>query len=396
VSGRVIDGRFVLRELLGRGGMSEVWLAEDRDLGRPVALKLLAGDADPARLVREARAIAALSHPNIAGLYDVGEAEGRPYLVLESLPGGTLEERLEDDMSVADRETKRLAAEIAAGLAHAHTSGIVHRDLKPSNVLFDTEGRAKLADFGIAQAAGQATLTEAGTVMGTAAYLSPEQAEGKPVGPAADVYSFGVLLYRLLTGRLPFTGATPLEVALKHQRERAAPVASIRPDAPADLAALAERSLAKNPADRPHDGAELMALLADRVTAVLPRSPAAEERTIVLGAPAPPDRRGTRRLGLLLALLALLGTAGVLAAVLVVGDGDTEQQLPSQTTPRTRTSELTTQSPQTTEPTTETSTTTTTATTTTQATTTQPTTQTEPTTATTPTTAPTATTATGP
>jgi serine/threonine protein kinase len=383
----VIGDRFELRELLGRGGMSEVWLAEDRDLGRPVALKLLAGGAEPARLVREARAIAALSHPHIAGLYDVGEADGRPYLVLEYLPGGTLQDRLEDDRPLPDRETSRLATQIAAGLAHAHASGIVHRDLKPSNVLFDAEGRAKLADFGIAQAAGQATLTEAGTVMGTAAYLSPEQAEGKPVGPPADIYSFGVLVYRLLTGRLPFTGQTPLEVALKHQRERPAAIASIRPAAPAELASLAERALAKNPSDRPQDGAELTALLAEPLTAVLPRRPA-EDRTVVLGGPAPHRRRGNRRLGLLLLALALLGGAGVLAAVVATGDGDTGQQLPSQTTPRTTAGETT--PPPTTEQTTEP--TTTAESTTTEQTTTQPTTATTGTTATTPTTAPTATT----
>ena len=392
----MIGDRFELRELLGRGGMSEVWLAEDRDLGRPVALKLLAGGADPSRLVREARAIAALSHPHIAGLYDVGEAEGFPYLVLEYLPGGTLENRLEDDRPLPDDETRRLAAQIAAGLAHAHESGIVHRDLKPSNVLFDAEGRAKLADFGIAQAAGQATLTEAGTVMGTAAYLSPEQAEGRPVGPAADVYSFGVLLYRLLTGRLPFTGQTPLEVALKHQRERPAAVAVVRPAAPAELATLAERALAKDPMDRPRDGTELGALLAEPATAVLPQ-PQPDDRTLVLGGPAgsrvpAPRRIGSRRLGLLLVALALLGGGGVLAAVFATGDGNTDQQLPSQTTPRTSTGEITNEpSPATTEPTTEP--TTTTEPPTTQPPTTQPpTTQTEPTTATTVTTAPTGTT----
>jgi serine/threonine protein kinase len=213
VSGQVIGDRFELRDLLGRGGMSEVWLAHDRELDRPVALKLLAGGADPERLVREARAIAGLSHPNIAGVYDVGETEGRPYLVLEYLRGGTLEDRLAGGLPLPDFETERLATQITAGLAHAHANGIVHRDLKPSNVLFDSEGRAKLADFGIARATGQATLTEAGTIMGTAAYLSPEQAEGAPTGPASDVYSFGVILYRLLTGQLPFAGSTPLEVA---------------------------------------------------------------------------------------------------------------------------------------------------------------------------------------
>jgi eukaryotic-like serine/threonine-protein kinase len=350
VSGQVIGDRFELRDLLGRGGMSEVWLAVDRELGRPVALKLLAGGADPARLVREARAIAALSHPNIAGVYDVGETDGRPYLVLEFLRGGTLEERLRGGRPLPDFETERLATEMAAALAHAHANGIVHRDLKPSNVLFDSEGRAKVADFGIARALGQATLTEAGTIMGTAAYLSPEQAEGSPAGPASDVYSFGVVLYRLLTGQLPFTGSTPLEVALKHHREAPRPIHSLRPDAPPGLTLLTEQALAKRPEDRPADGAALTALLAEPATVVMPAGPARDDdRTLVLGAtpgPTPrvrrPRRRRNRMLPALLALLLLLAGAGGLAAVLLTGDGDDAETQPQPTTAREVTTAATT------------------------------------------------------
>jgi eukaryotic-like serine/threonine-protein kinase len=330
VSGDVIGDRFELRELLGRGGMSEVWLAEDLELGRLVALKLLAGDADPARLLREARAIAALSHPNIAGVYDMGQANGRSYIVLEYLPGGTLEERLEEGAPLPDSQTERVAREIAAGLAHAHAAGIVHRDLKPSNVLFDSEGRAQLADFGIARAVGQATITDVGTVMGTAAYLSPEGAEGRPLGPPADVYAFGVVLYRLVTGRLPFTGETALEVALKHQRQRPPGVRSLRPDAPATLAALVERSLRKSPEARPADGRELLSLLEEPATVVLPGAVAPTEQTVVMGAPAP-TRRGpgrSRRLAAGLAAVALVGGGGVLAAVLLTGE---DQQTPVRT-----------------------------------------------------------------
>src|SRR5882672_12366622 len=146
----VIAGRYRLNDVLGRGGMSEVWLAEDLELGRLVAIKLLAPDADTARFEREARAVASLAHPNITQLYDYGEEEGRPYMVLEYLAGGTLEDRLRDGKRLPDEETARIAAELAAGLAHAHSRDVVHRDLKPANVLFDEEGRAKLADFGIA------------------------------------------------------------------------------------------------------------------------------------------------------------------------------------------------------------------------------------------------------
>src|SRR5882757_6940203 len=229
----VIGGRYRLDDVLGRGGMSEVWLAEDLELGRLVAIKLLAPDADNARFEREARAVASLAHPNITQLYDYGEDGGRPYIVLEYVPGGTLEERLRSGSTLSDDETFGIAAGIAAGLAHAHARGVVHRDLKPANVLFDEEGRPKLADFGIARmAAGEGTLTEAGTVLGTAAYISPEQAAGEPASAASDVYSFGVMLYRMLTGRLPFESNNPMELVALHRDAEPPPVTQFRDDAP--------------------------------------------------------------------------------------------------------------------------------------------------------------------
>src|SRR3954449_5840135 len=200
----VIGGRYKLEHPLGHGGMSEVYGAEDLELGRRVALKLLAPDADSARFEREARAVAALAHPNVMQLYDYGEDNGRPYMVLEYVPGGTLEDRLArtNGKPLPDGETRGISGGWAPGLAHAHSRGVIHRDLKPANVLFDEEGRPKLADFGIARmAVGEGTLTEAGTVLGTAASISPEQATGEAASPASDVYSFGVILYRMLTGR---------------------------------------------------------------------------------------------------------------------------------------------------------------------------------------------------
>src|ERR1700759_3847867 len=158
----VIAGPSRLVEPLGRGAMSAVWLAEDEELGRRVAVKMLAPSADRQRFEREARAAAALSHPNICGLYDYGEADGRPYMVLEYLPNGSLEDRLRDGQRQTDAETLRIATEVAAGLAHAHDRGLVHRDLKPANVLFDAEERVKIADFGIARMGTAVTLTEAG------------------------------------------------------------------------------------------------------------------------------------------------------------------------------------------------------------------------------------------
>src|SRR5437764_9656054 len=241
--------------------MSEVWAADDVELDRRVALKLLGRDADPARFEREAQAVAALAHPNICRLFDYGEAEGRPFMVLEYLGGGTLEERLIPGEPYPDEETERIAGEIAAGLAHAHARGLVHRDLKPANVLFDDEGVTKIADFGIARLSGSGTLTETGTLLGTAAYISPEQATGRTATPASDVYSFGVILYRLLAGRLPFEAGTPLELAEMHVRDEPPPLRALRPDAPPDLVETAEATLAKDPQARPSDGAPLAALL---------------------------------------------------------------------------------------------------------------------------------------
>src|SRR3954468_6266925 len=260
----VIAGRYKLEDLLGRGGMSEVYRAEDLELGRRVALKLLAPDADTARFEREARAVASLGHPNVMQLYDYGEDDGRPYMVLEYVPGGPLEDRLArtNGKPLPDDETRVISAGMGAGLAQAHSRGVIHRDLKPANVLFDEEGRPKLADFGIARmAAGEGTLTEAGTVLGTAAYISPEQASGAPATAASDVYSFGVMLYRMVTGRLPFESADPMELVLMNRDVPPPPIAEGRPDAPGLLESTATAALEKDPADRPQDGAALLAAL---------------------------------------------------------------------------------------------------------------------------------------
>jgi serine/threonine protein kinase len=282
----VIQGRYRLEQKIGDGGMSEVWLATDLELDRPVALKLLAPNADRQRFEREARAAAALSHPNINQLFDFGEVEGRPYMVLEFLPGGTLEDQLLDDRPLPDEQTGRIARDLAAGLADAHAHGLIHRDLKPSNVLFDSEGRAKIADFGIAHMGDGGTLTEAGTVLGTAAYISPEQAAGEPAGPASDVYSFGVILFRMLTGRLPFESDQPLELVAMHRDLDPPALEDIRPDVPPRLESLTAAALAKDPRDRPADGSALLAELG---------AAGGVEATQVLGAPPPPRREAGRR-----------------------------------------------------------------------------------------------------
>ena len=325
-------GRYRLESRLGQSPTAEVWLAHDSELERPVALKLLTPDADRARFDREARAAASLAHPNVTHLYDYGEAGGRLFIALEYLPGGTLEDRLTDGQPLADTETEAIAAQLAAGLAHAHARGLVHRDVKPANVLFDDEGRSKLADFGIARITGGDTITEAGTVMGTATYISPEQAAGEPAGPASDVYSFGVLLYRLLTGRLPFESNSPLELARMHRELEAPAIEVVRPDAPPELAAVATAALAKDPRRRPPDGAALAALLG-AAPDVGAKTGAAAAETVVIPRAAPRRRRAPTPL--LLAALILLGGAGVAAGILATrqSSAHTPTAPPSATTP---------------------------------------------------------------
>jgi serine/threonine-protein kinase len=331
VPDEVIAGRYRLLEPLGRGAMSAVWLAEDDELQRRVAVKTLAPAADRARFEREARAAAALSHPNICGLFDYGRSDGRPFMVLEYLPGGSLEDRLKHGR-LSDDETERIAAEVAAGLAHAHERGLVHRDLKPANVLFDAEGRAKIADFGIARMGDAGTLTEAGTVLGTASYISPEQAAGRPAGPASDVYSFGVILFRMLTGALPFVSTNAMELVRMHRDDPPPAVHDLRPDAPAHLERLVASSLQKDPVARPHDGRALLAELrgTDATAATMVAAAASTEVKRVIGRPPAPRRR----VGALpLAALALLLLAAGVAAALVATHTSTRS--PTTTAPGT-------------------------------------------------------------
>lgn len=314
----LVAGRYRLDSLLGRGGMSEVWAATDLELGRRVALKLLAPHEDNARFEREARAVAALGHPNVTQLYDYGEADGRPFMVLEYLPGGSLEDLLRTNGALADDETHTIATEVAGGLAHAHSRGVVHRDLKPSNVLFDEERRAKLSDFGIARmAAGEGTLTEAGTVLGTAAYISPEQAMGMPATAASDVYSFGVLLFRMLTGRLPFESEDPFALVVAHRDTPPPLVTDLRPDAPPELATLTAAALAKDPDSRPQDGTALAGALAGSgiataVTRVIPAAAAASS----------PSRRSPFAAAIVAASVVLLALGGGVLAYAVTRTHD--------------------------------------------------------------------------
>src|SRR3954465_13507362 len=262
----LFDGRYRIVRKLGTGGMANVYLAEDEVLGRRVAIKILndrhAGDDQfVERFRREAKNAASLSHPNIVSIYDRGQAEGTYYIAMEYLDGRSLKELIVARGPAPVNVAIEYARQILAAIRFAHRHGIVHRDIKPPNVLVDAEGRLKVTDFGIARA-GASQMTEAGSIIGTAQYLSPEQARGAPVDQTSDLYSVGVVLYELLTGQVPFTGDTPLEIAMKHLSEVPKPPSEHRDDVPHDLDSVVLRALAKEPSERYPSAEEMDADLA--------------------------------------------------------------------------------------------------------------------------------------
>lgn len=253
----VLSGRYRVLRPLGRGGMAEVVVAHDERLGRDVAVKLIHPGllTDPTsrqRLFQEARAAAALHHPHTVGVFDVGEDDGQPFVVMELVRGGSLADRLRDRGSLPPDEVVQVGTAVLAGLEAAHGAGIIHRDVKPSNVLIGADGAAKLADFGIAKAltTTDPALTSTGQVMGSPRYLAPEVAAGRAATAASDLYALGVVLYECLAGAPPFHGETPIAVALAHQRDPVSPLRTVAPATPADLAAVVERALHKDPQER--------------------------------------------------------------------------------------------------------------------------------------------------
>jgi serine/threonine-protein kinase len=259
--------------------MAEVYLAEDQELGRRVAIKILndrhaADDSFVERFRREAKNAAGLSHPNIVSIYDRGEAEGTYYIAMEFLDGRSLKELIVGRGPAPIKVAIDYSREILAAVGFAHKHGIVHRDIKPHNVLVGPEGRLKVTDFGIARS-GASQMTEVGSIIGTAQYLSPEQARGAPVDQTSDLYSVGVVLYEMLTGQVPFTGDTPLEIAMKHLSEVPRPPSELRPEVPHDLDSVVLRALAKDPAERYQSAEEMDADLA-RVAEGLPVDPETE------------------------------------------------------------------------------------------------------------------------
>lgn len=333
---QLVDNRYRIVGPLGAGGMAEVYLAHDDVLDRSVALKVMSGRyADDEEFVerfkREAQSAAALSHPNIVSIYDRGESEdGTYYIAMEYLPGGTLKDRILKRGALAPRTAAAVALQIAEALRAAHGAGVVHRDIKPHNVLVTDTGDIKVGDFGIARAATSSTMTRTGSILGTAHYISPEQAMGEPVGQESDLYSLGVVLYEMLTGTLPYDAETSIGIAMKHVNGHLVPPRELNPEVPEGINAVTTKLLAKSPDERYADADELIEDL-ERVLQGL--EPAASKTTRVTNRPAPPAgtaaqtqvmaapkrarRRGRPWILILLLLVLLLG--GLAYTLLTLG-----------------------------------------------------------------------------
>jgi serine/threonine-protein kinase len=285
-SGTVIDGRYRVVSRLGSGGMADVFLAEDEQLGRKVALKLLHRrfSEDPGfveRFRREAQSAAGLQHPNIVGVYDRGAYDGTYYIAMEYLPGRSLKQLIRQEAPVDPLRAIEITIQILKAARFAHRHGVIHRDVKPHNVIIDDSGHVKVTDFGIARA-GASDMTETGSIMGTAQYLSPEQAQGHAVSASSDLYSVGVLLYELLTGQVPFDAEAAVTIALKHVSEAPTPLTQVNPAVPPELEHVVLWALNKNPADRPASADDFIAALEAARESIRAGSPT--ERTASMAA----------------------------------------------------------------------------------------------------------------
>jgi len=325
---RVLGDRYEIDAVLGQGGMAKVFRGKDRVLNRTVAVKVLspqfAGDGQfVARFRREAQAAAGLNHPHIVSVFDTGDQGDVHYIVMEYVQGRTLRDAIRDGGRLLPDRAVEVAESVARALAAAHEAGLVHRDVKPGNIMLTPEGEVKVMDFGIARTTTGDTLTQTAAVLGTASYLSPEQAQGQTVDARSDIYSLGCVLYEMLTGAAPFTGDSPVSIAYKHVKEDPVPPRRLNPDVTPDLEAVVMKMLAKNPANRYQTADELREdlnrlaqgrpilatpVLGGDATEVVTRQ---GEGTAVLDE-VPPDERGPRSRRWLVFLAVLLGL-GLLA-----------------------------------------------------------------------------------
>jgi predicted Ser/Thr protein kinase len=329
---KILNERYEIETTLGEGGMARVYRGTDGVLGRPVAIKVLADryandDTFVTRFRREAQAAAALNHPNVVSVFDTGDDGQAHYIVMEYVPGQTLADVLKREGPLDPDRAARIAEDVATALQAAHERGLVHRDVKPGNVMIDPEGRTKVMDFGIARAAANDTLTQTGAVLGTAAYLSPEQARGDPVDARSDIYSLGAVLYEMLTGRPPFTADSPVAIAYAHVNDQPDPPSAHRPGVSPELEAVTIRALAKDPGDRYPSAEAFRAAIAAARGAGVSTEPigAAAGDTAVMPAPVSTQPAGLARrvswIPLALIAAAVLAVAGILALTLA-GDRD--------------------------------------------------------------------------
>jgi eukaryotic-like serine/threonine-protein kinase len=351
MEGTVLADRYAIGELLGRGGMAEVYLATDRVLDRPVAVKVLGGwlahdGTFVERFRREALASARISHPALVAVFDAGSQDGVSYIVMEHVPGETVAEVIGKEGRFPPDRATRIGVSVADALAAAHAAGIVHRDVKPANVMLTPDGRTKLMDLGIARDIEGERITRASSILGTAGYVSPEQARGDPVDHRSDIYSLGCVMYEMLTGRRPFVADDPVAVAYMHVHEAPAPPTSVEPSVPAELEAVILRAMEKDPAARFQSVAEMGSALSDRTAPIAlvtpttplppvggtaPRSPVRPPETLPRRADRPTRRRSFVPTLLAIAALILLGA---LAFALFGGDrpsGSTASPTPSAT-----------------------------------------------------------------
>ena len=286
VLGSLVDGRYKVVARLGAGGMADVYLAEDQQLGRKVALKLLhrrfaENEGFVERFRREAQAAAGLQHPNVVGVYDRGAYDGTYYIAMEYLPGRTLKRLIRDEAPLDPVRAIDITIQILKAARFAHHHGVIHRDLKPHNVIVDDSGHVKVTDFGIARA-GASDMTETGSILGTAQYLSPEQAQGHAVSSSSDLYAIGVVLYEMLTGRVPFDAEQAVTIAIKHVSEAPTAPTAINPRIPPELEQVVMWAMNKNPADRPHDADQFITALEHAKAAIV--SGEAGQRTAAMAA----------------------------------------------------------------------------------------------------------------